>query len=123
MIHESPSLTAAVRTPPCKSDPAPGSVKARHASLPCPDTSEGSRNFGGNAVLNLPTGEHSAVRVAALYQDDDGFIDDVGLGRENINDKQRTAARLSWLWNSSDAFDVLVKKIEEQEAKRTPEDP
>jgi outer membrane receptor protein involved in Fe transport len=89
-------------------DPDPESP-VRRMDLNLSDTNEGGWNFGGSAVLNQPTGEHSAVRVAALYQDDDGFIDDIGLDRENINDKQRTAARLSWLWNMTETFDVLVR--------------
>ena len=43
MIHESPSGVALVRTPPFRSDPAPGSVRLRQASLPWPLVSRGSQ--------------------------------------------------------------------------------
>jgi len=72
-------------------------------------TENGGWNYGGNVMLNQPTGENSAVRLAALYQDDDGFVDDIGLGREDINDQERVAARLSWLWNLSDNWELLAR--------------
>ncbi len=73
------------------------------------NTSHGGWNYGGQAMLNQPLGERSALRLAALYQSDDGFIDDIGLQRKDINDRDRAAARLSWLWNVSDRFEILVR--------------
>ena len=72
-------------------------------------TAHGGWNYGGQAVANQPTGENSAIRLAAFYQDDDGFIDDIGLQRNNINDRQRVGARLSWLWQATDRFEVLAR--------------
>jgi outer membrane receptor protein involved in Fe transport len=89
-------------------DPDP-EAPSRSFDLSLSNTNEGGWNYGGNIVLNQPTGENSAVRLAALYQDDDGFIDDVGLGRRDINSKQRGAGRISWLWNLSDSLDVLAR--------------
>lgn len=80
-----------------------------HVDANLSQTHHGGWNFGGNAVLNQPTGANSALRFAALYNDDDGFIDDIGLGRDDINSEQRTAGRLSWLWNISDRWDLLTR--------------
>ncbi len=66
-------------------------------------------NFGGSYVLNQPTGDQSAIRLAVLYQDDDGFIDDIGLGRDDINSTRRSALRLSGLWNPTDNLEVLAR--------------
>ncbi len=89
-------------------DPDP-SGPSRSLDLNLSTTREGGWNYGGNFVLNQPTGDHSAVRLAALYQDDEGFIDDVGLDRRDINGKQRSAARLSWLWEVTDSLDILAR--------------
>lgn len=84
-----------------------------HIEANLSNTDEGGWNYGGNAVWNQPTGPDSAVRIAALYQDDDGFIDDIGLGRADINSRKRVAARFSWLWNISDRWDVLARAYAE----------
>jgi outer membrane receptor protein involved in Fe transport len=73
------------------------------------NTAHGGWNYGGQAIVNQPTGEHSALRLAAFYQYDDGFIDDIGLQRRDINDRERAGARLSWLWNLSERFEVLAR--------------
>lgn len=85
------------------------SGESSHVEANVSNTSEGGWNYGGNAVWNTPTGPGSALRVAALYQDDDGFIDDIGLGRSNINSRERAAGRLSWLWNLNDSWEVLAR--------------
>ena len=72
-------------------------------------TAHGGWNYGGQAILNRPTGDNSALRLAAFYQYDDGFIDDIGLQRKDINDRERAGARLSWLWNVSERFEVLAR--------------
>ncbi|MHC4374405.1 MAG: TonB-dependent receptor, partial [Planctomycetota bacterium] len=48
------------------------------------------------------------------YQDDDGYTDDIGLGREDINSEQRQGARLSWLWNASDSLEILARAYSEK---------
>jgi len=80
-----------------------------HVEANLSHTDHGGWNYGGNAVWNQPTGPDSALRFAALYQDNDGFIDDIGLGRENINSQKRLAGRFSWLWNISDSWEVLAR--------------
>lgn len=76
-------------------------------------TDHGGFNTGARLTWNLPTGTYSAVRVAALHQSDDGFIDDIGLGREDINGQDRTAGRFSWGWSPSGGFDVLARLYHE----------
>jgi len=87
-------------------DPAAATYRSE---LNLSKTAHGGWNYGGRAMLNQPTGENSALRLAALYQYDDGYIDDIGLQRENINDSKRAGARLSWLWNVSERFEVLAR--------------
>jgi outer membrane receptor protein involved in Fe transport len=72
-------------------------------------TAHGDLNYGGQFIVNQPTSENSALRVAAFYQSDGGFIDDIGLQRKDVNDRERLGGRLSWLWNVSDNFEALVR--------------
>ena len=78
------------------------------------NTAHGGFNYGGEIIVNQPTGPDSALRFAAFYQYDDGFIDDIGLQRENINDRERKGGRLSWLWNATDDFEVLARVYSEE---------
>jgi outer membrane receptor protein involved in Fe transport len=82
----------------------------RTLDLNLSNTAHGGWNYGGRLILNQPlSGDAAAIRLAAWYQADDGFIDDIGLGREDINSEQRQGARLSWLWNGSDSLEILVR--------------
>ena len=78
------------------------------------NTAHGGFNYGGQFIVNQPTGPESAIRFAAFYQYDDGFIDDIGLQRTNINDRERMGGRLSWLWNATDDFEVLARVYSEK---------
>lgn len=90
-------------------------VLLRSLDLNLSTTTHGGWNYGGRFVLNQPlSGSASAIRLAAWYQDDEGFVDDIGLGRKNINSERRQGARLSWLWNVSDSFDVLARAHSEK---------
>jgi outer membrane receptor protein involved in Fe transport len=89
-------------------EPDPGDSLG-HVEANLSSTSEGGWNYGGNAVWNQPTGPDSAVRFAALYQDDEGFIDDIGLDRSNVNARERAAGRFSWLWNINAQWDALTR--------------
>jgi len=82
----------------------------RKLDLNLSNTAHGGWNYGGNFILNQPlSGGNSAIRLVAFYQDDDGFVDDIGLQRKDINSEQRKGARLSWLWNVSDSFEILAR--------------
>ena len=79
------------------------------------NTAHGGWNYGGNFIFNQPLNNgKSAVRLAVFYQDDDGFINDIGLQRKDINSEQRQGARLSWLWNVSDSFEILARVYTEK---------
>jgi outer membrane receptor protein involved in Fe transport len=100
------AMGGAIRIVTNEPDPT---AAAYRTELNVSNTAHGGWNYGGQAILNRPTGENSALRLAAFYQYDDGFIDDIGLERKDINDRERAGARLSWLWNVSDRFEVLAR--------------
>lgn len=73
-------------------------------------TAHGGVNYGGSLILNQPLAEgDSALRLAAFYQDDDGFIHDIGTNRRDVNGEQRVGARLAWLWNATESFELLAR--------------
>jgi outer membrane receptor protein involved in Fe transport len=87
----------------------------RSLDLNLSNTAHGGWNYGGRFIINQPLGGGaSAIRLAAWYQDDDGYTDDIGLGREDINSEQRQGARLSWLWNASDSLEILARAYSEK---------
>ncbi len=49
-----------------------------------------------------------AVRLTGFYQERDGYIDVVGLGRDLIDDRDRWGVRLQALYTPSDQLSVLV---------------
>jgi len=90
-------------------DPSP-QESLRTLDLNLSNTAHGGWNYGGQFILNEPLRNgKSGIRLAAFYQDMDGFIDDIGLQRQDINSERRGGARLSWLWNVSDSFEILAR--------------
>ena len=54
-------------------------------------------------TLNVPLGEASAMKLAALFQQQDGFIDNGGPGG-NFGDRQAEAYRFDWRWQPDETF-------------------
>jgi iron complex outermembrane receptor protein len=100
------AMGGAIRVITKEPDPSSGTSRLE---LRLSNTKHGGWNYGGNFIWNQPIGDDSAIRLAAFYQDDDGFIDDIGLQHKNINDKERTGVRLSGLWNTTDSFEILAR--------------
>jgi outer membrane receptor protein involved in Fe transport len=60
------------------------------------NTEHGGTNYILNAIFNQPlVKDRSAVRLAAFYQDMEGWVDDIGLDRENVNWNRVKGFRLS----------------------------
>jgi iron complex outermembrane recepter protein len=84
-----------------------------NSTLPSFDDVETSYNIGfGNygsqdykAAVNLPLSDNSAIRIAALYSEGDGFFEDVNTG-EDLNGKDTEAVKVQWLWQPTDELSV-----------------
>lgn len=68
----------------------------------------GFGNYGAQdykAAVNVPLSDTSAIRIAALYSEDDGFFEDVNTG-EDLNGKDTKAIKAQWLWQPTDELSV-----------------
>ncbi|HEY0342819.1 MAG TPA: TonB-dependent receptor [Steroidobacteraceae bacterium] len=67
------------------------------------ETAHGGTNYSGDAVVNIPiVQDQFAVRGSVSYRDDSGFIDNIVLGRDNVNDQTQKSARLQAAVKPSD---------------------
>ncbi len=68
----------------------------------------GYSSFMGRAILNLPAGEHFALRFA--YQDNEhaGFGENVGSGQSNLENQRRHQARIGALWAPAEGTDAYL---------------
>ncbi|MDX1571098.1 MAG: TonB-dependent receptor, partial [Xanthomonadales bacterium] len=59
------------------------------------DIAHGGESIQVSAMLNQPVGDDSAVRLVAYRLDEDGFIDDILLDENDVNDETTQGLRLS----------------------------
>lgn len=55
-------------------------------------------------MINVPFTDNLAVRVAANYKNDDGFVDNVGTGTKNANSQESIGIRAGLRWVPTDNF-------------------
>ncbi|MHA7815112.1 MAG: TonB-dependent receptor [Pseudohaliea sp.] len=72
-------------------------------------TEDGGDNAGGYGYINLPLGDTLALRAVGYSYQHDGYIDNVELGEDDINEEDTVGGRLALRWTPSEAFtaDVL----------------
>lgn len=77
-------------------------------------SSDAGHSIRGN--VNIPMSETLAVRLSGFTVHDPGYIDNVGTGERDVNDRDSNGGRLSTLWQPSDNLSVklsaLVQKTE-----------
>lgn len=64
-------------------------------------------HFKPQFYLNAPASENFAIRLAAMYEQRDGYVKNHGSG-DDLAERDRWNARLSALWTVSDRFDILA---------------
>lgn len=80
-------------------------------------TNHGGTNYDFNAVLNQPlVRNRSALRLVAYYRNADGYIDDIGLNRTNVNSNETLGFRLSGNAKIGDKL-LFTGKIQYQDVK------
>jgi len=74
-------------------------------------TKGGDNGWSGNAVVNVPLGDTLALRASGYYRKVGGFIDTVGINRENANEYASYGGRASLLFKPNDDFSVRLMAI------------
>lgn len=72
---------------------------------------DGDMGWNANGVVNLPIGSIAALRVSGFYREAGGFIDTLGINRENANDVASYGGRASLLVKPSDTFSVRLTAL------------
>ncbi|WP_116367771.1 TonB-dependent receptor [Parahaliea mediterranea] len=62
--------------------------------------------FRSRTMVNVPVTDNLSVRGYYLHSQQDGFVENLGLGADNYGDEDRSAQRLDVLWRASSAVDV-----------------
>lgn len=74
------------------------------------DYSIGFGNFGSQdhrITVNAPVSDNAAIRISALYDEQEGFIEDVNSG-DDINGKNTEALKLQWYWEGSEDLSIHI---------------
>ncbi len=74
-------------------------------------TDGGDEGYSGNAVVNIPLGDTLALRASGYYRHSGGFIDTIGINRENANDFSSYGGRASLLFQPSENFSVRLTAL------------
>jgi iron complex outermembrane recepter protein len=90
--------------------PKLGVVEAR-AQAGAEITRGGDPGWNANGVVNVPVGDMLALRVSGYYRSVGGFIDTVGIAREDANDYRSYGGRASLLFQPADNLSVRLTAI------------
>ncbi|MFT3755474.1 MAG: TonB-dependent receptor [Pseudoxanthomonas sp.] len=91
-------------------DPDTSEFSAR-AQFDLSNVAHGGTGYGMRAAMNLPAGENFALRVSGFDRRDAGYVDDLQQGKKDINEARTHGARVSALWNASDAVTVKASVL------------
>ena len=79
------------------------------------DNDDGDWSQEMTSVVNIPLIEDVfAIRMAATYENKDGWIDQPAAARSNINDNELTNIRIKALWQATDALAIKATAINHQ---------
>jgi iron complex outermembrane recepter protein len=73
----------------------------------------GSTGGMARGAFNVPLGDTAAMRLALYYHHLPGFIDAIQPGgtAQDVNDGERTGARLSFLWKPNDSLSITPRVV------------
>jgi outer membrane receptor protein involved in Fe transport len=105
-LYGASSMSGTVRYVPNKPNPSQleGMIGGTAST-----TEDGGDNYQMNGMINVPLIEDKlAVRGVAWYTDEDGYIDNLILGNEDINDNEVTGYKLGLEWRATDNLTISV---------------
>lgn len=71
-------------------------------------TDNGGINYRVRGMMNAPLGESTALRVVGSYRDDDGFIDNLATGKDDINGRSAWSVRALLSSQLTERFSIDV---------------
>ena len=77
-------------------------------------TAHGDAGYDGSATLNLPLGPRVAVRGSLYHVEEGGYIDDAGLGIDDVNRVSTTGGRLAARLLPSDEWTIDAMVIKQR---------
>lgn len=73
------------------------------------DVHNGGINFGIDGMVNVPIVEDKlALRIVGSIRENDGFIDNIASGEDDINDEELQSARVALAWTPNDKLKVTA---------------
>lgn len=72
------------------------------------DTSNGGESYNIAGVINAPLGEKAAVRASGYYTEDGGYVDNVALGKSDVNGSELYGARVDLLMEPTEQFAIRL---------------
>lgn len=98
-LYGAGSLSGTIRIITNKPDPQNlhGSVSVGAAG-----THSGGTSIKANGFANIPLSDTTALRAVAWHEDEAGFIDNVRLRRDDINEENTSGGRIAVRWLSDD---------------------
>lgn len=67
---------------------------------------QGGGSYKFNGFANLPASETFAIRAVGWYEDEEGFVDNVRLGKDDINGEETYGGRIAARWMPNDQLSV-----------------
>jgi len=76
-------------------------------------TVDGGFNYGGHGYLNLPLARNLSVRAVAYTYQNSGFIDNIELDKQDVNNEETWGGRFALLWDMSKAFSLSATYLKQ----------
>lgn len=75
------------------------------------NTTDGGDNVGGHGYVNIPLGDTLAMRLVGYSYQNEGFIDNIELGKDNFNDEDTKGGRFALRWQPIDELTLDLTYI------------
>ena len=72
-----------------------------------------------NGMVNIPIADNAALRLVGYYRDEEGWVDNIGTGKDGADNLEENGIRGSLRWDVSDTFSATFNAIYQ---KSEPED-
>ena len=71
-------------------------------------TEDGGTNYDVSSAVNLPLAREAALRLGGFYLHDAGYVDNLQLGQDDVNEADMYGGRADFLWDASERLSVRL---------------